>query len=204
MPTQKFMNLHTDKQRAILESMRDEFLHIPYADITVSKIIRGAGISRASFYTYFSGKDDLFICMLHQMKEDLKHKLLKIFKEEHGIYYNSMKRMFLMLEDDVGQDYCRIYQQLMNGEGCRQLAVRMEDEILDGNLWIDDGKPYYETIDSSLYPGLSAETLAYAVDMGLLVITKAVLLYLNGHSGIKDMEEAAMQQLFILDKGIRA
>ena len=54
MPTEKFMNLGDYKKQAILDAMRAEFMTTHYSEIRISSLIKRAGISRASFYLYFT------------------------------------------------------------------------------------------------------------------------------------------------------
>ena len=71
MPTQKFLNLCIYKKQLIVNAMKQEILRVPYSEITVSRVAKTAGISRASFYTYFDGKEDLFSYMLCQVMDHM-------------------------------------------------------------------------------------------------------------------------------------
>ena len=129
MPTQKFLNLSSCKQKMILEAMRDAFLSGPYIEITVSGLIRRAGISRASFYTYFDGKDDMFSCMLRTMEREVEEMLLDSFRSQKGIFNDSMKRLFrLLTENDVGRMYSQVGRHILEDEGCRPAFVQVEQE----------------------------------------------------------------------------
>lgn len=190
MPTQKFLNLNEYKRRVILDSMRDELLHSPYSEIAVSRIVKKANISRASFYLYFQGKEDLLYCMLYQEREDLQRKLMAAFKEEKGSFYNSMRRTFrTCLEDGVGKDYCRIFRRILDDEECKDIALKVESEF------------YNRLLKSG---GLVREQLIFAFDMGLWIIFRAVLMYYEGNSDMQELEEAACKQLIILERGIQA
>ena len=59
MPTQRFLKLKDEKKRVILEAAVHEFSRVPYSAASINQIIKEAGISRGSFYTYFADKDDL-------------------------------------------------------------------------------------------------------------------------------------------------
>lgn len=205
MPTQKFLNLSIRKQRMILESMRDQFLLRPYAEITVSGLIREAGISRASFYTYFDGKEDMFSCMLKTMAEDAQEILADSFRENNGIFCRSLERIFILLtENDVGRMYSQVCQHILEDEGCRPAFIQVEQEYYRAGRWKDRGKTCFEALDRALYPALDEEGLACAVDMGMSIIYKAVMLYFDRCSELRKLEEAVRMQLHILEQGIRA
>lgn len=67
MPTQRFLRLSEEKQQIICKAIRQEFIRTPYNLISINQIIKNAGISRGSFYTYFIDKED---AVAHVMQED--------------------------------------------------------------------------------------------------------------------------------------
>ena len=97
MPTEKFMNLGDYKKQAILDAMRAEFMTTPYSEIRISSLIKRAGISRASFYLYFQSKEDLFTCMMHQLRERLVQGLVEAFQEQKSSFDASMSRLGLWM-----------------------------------------------------------------------------------------------------------
>ena len=204
MPTEKFINLSTRKQRMILEAMRDEFLMRPYAQITVSRLIRRAGISRASFYTYFDGKDDMFSTMLKTLAGDMEGLLEEAFHRCGGLFCDSMEYVFyLLVENDVGRMYSRVYKHIADDEGCRSAFARVKQAYYREERWRDRGKACFKALDRPRYPGLDEDGLSCAVDMGMAIIDKAVLLWFDRCSEPEKLGEAVRAQLRILEQGIR-
>lgn len=64
MPKQTFHNLPVSKQKAIIDAAIVQFGRRPFEYANISEIIRAAGISRGSFYQYFTDKEDLFKTVL--------------------------------------------------------------------------------------------------------------------------------------------
>lgn len=60
MPTERFVKLRRDKKEMITEAVIQEFQRTSYGELHISNIARNACISRASIYTYFQGKEDIF------------------------------------------------------------------------------------------------------------------------------------------------
>lgn len=58
MPTERFLKLPEEKKEKILEALIREFCDEPLESVSINRIIRDAGISRGSFYTYFEDKQD--------------------------------------------------------------------------------------------------------------------------------------------------
>lgn len=60
MPTERFSSLSESKRKRISDAVVHEFRRTTYGELQISKIARDAKVSRASVYTYFSGREDLF------------------------------------------------------------------------------------------------------------------------------------------------
>lgn len=60
MPTQTFFNLPEEKRQRILDAGVEEFASYPFKNVSIARIIEGAGIPRGSFYQYFEDAKDLY------------------------------------------------------------------------------------------------------------------------------------------------
>ena len=69
MPTERFLKLGEEKRRRIMEAAVEEFANYSIADASINRVIRSAGISRGSFYTYFDDKEDLFRYVLRDFRD---------------------------------------------------------------------------------------------------------------------------------------
>ena len=204
MPTEKFMNLGDYKKQAILDAMRAEFMTTPYSEIRISSLIKRAGISRASFYLYFRGKEDLFTCMMHQLRERLVQGLIEAFQEQKSSFDMSMSRLVnRIMEDEIYRDCWEFCKRVMEDGTCREVAACAEREYDKENLREKTEKKCYEAMDHSGYPGLDTEKLRYAIGMGMLVILRISMLYLDHAADPKRLKEMAARQFAILDRGIR-
>lgn len=76
MPTSTFFNLPPPKREKLFQAAVAEFTRQPYGEVSLSRIIQGAGISRGSFYQYFADKTDLFRYVLSQFSQELEALLL--------------------------------------------------------------------------------------------------------------------------------
>ena len=204
MPTQKFTNLCEYKKRAILNAMREELLQTSYSNIKVSQIIKRARISRASFYIYFEGKEDILFSLLYQMMRDFAVKLEETFREQGGIFLNSMKKLLSwLLEDDSGMLYGRIYNYVMSEEECKRVFIQVEKQFYREGQQDKSCRSCYEVMDMSQYPKLTEEPLLHAIAMGSLALFKAAILQLEGSMELGLLKKMTEKQLQILDNGIR-
>lgn len=60
MPTNTFFNLPPPKREKLFRAAVAEFARQPYGEVSLSQVIKAAGIPRGSFYQYFADKTDLF------------------------------------------------------------------------------------------------------------------------------------------------
>lgn len=65
----------TDKRRALLDAAHRVFRRLGYHGATVNDIIQEAGVSRATFYGYFSDKDDIFVTLYMEVQADLRRRM---------------------------------------------------------------------------------------------------------------------------------
>lgn len=64
-----------DRQDAILATAESLLADRPLGDISIEDLARGAGISRPSFYSYFSSKDEVLIELLARVIEEVDRAL---------------------------------------------------------------------------------------------------------------------------------
>lgn len=76
-----------------------------YFSVTVKDICRSAGVSASSFYSVFSGKDDILLCILRGHKDDFEATMLDLLNAD-----TELKKLwvlyskFLKLVDDFGPE----------------------------------------------------------------------------------------------------
>lgn len=64
MPAGTFYRLPEEKRERILTAIRGELARVPFEQVSINRIAGAAGISRGSFYQYFSDKPDMLEAVL--------------------------------------------------------------------------------------------------------------------------------------------
>lgn len=80
MPTDTFFRLPEEKRTRILEGAWSEFTAVPYAEASINRIVQTSRIPRGSFYQYFEDKNDLFLTLIDEIRDqflDLFHDTLE-------------------------------------------------------------------------------------------------------------------------------
>lgn len=92
MPTERFYRLPKEKQTAIRDAARKEFISVSIDKVSINKIIQAVGISRGSFYTYFEDKWDILEYLYEDGRRKMKEFCIGALKRHDG-------DVWLMLED---------------------------------------------------------------------------------------------------------
>lgn len=95
MPTERFLNLPEEKRETIKHAIIQELLRVPYENVSINQIIRTAGISRGSFYTYFQDKRDSFAYILFGIRDEM-WKICRESLDRHGGDFWMMMRELLV------------------------------------------------------------------------------------------------------------
>lgn len=90
MASERFLKLDKEKRERILSAAREEFSSVPYEDASINKIIKNAGISRGSFYTYFDDKEDLLSYIYGEMNRDMERSLRDSLLREKGNIWSAV------------------------------------------------------------------------------------------------------------------
>jgi len=104
MPTERFEKLKEEKKRRILTAGYREFTRVPAAKVSINSIIREAGISRGSFYTYFRDKEDLLGCILEGAIGGFFEEYIRLLDQCGGDLFLTMEPLYLWLVERMRED----------------------------------------------------------------------------------------------------
>ncbi|MFM2308840.1 MAG: hypothetical protein RLY87_961 [Chloroflexota bacterium] len=65
MPKQTWTKLDEHKRDRIIQEALTEFAQYPYAQASITAMVRRLGIAKGSVYQYFEDKEDLYVAMVH-------------------------------------------------------------------------------------------------------------------------------------------
>ena len=140
MPYPTFFNLPNEKRQRVMDAVWKEFTNVSYMDASINRIIQDAGISRGSFYQYFSGKADLFSYVLNTIFETGR----KLFLAQLTAHNNDLFFAILGMYDEIlwknGRSHSMEQQRIQslihlnaNQDMC-QFAVRLNCEEIIQNM----------------------------------------------------------------------
>jgi len=145
MPTDTFFRLPEEKRERILTSAWEEFTAVPYAEASINRIVRSSRIPRGSFYQYFADKNDLFLCLIDEIRDeflDLFHDtlersggdlfamplaLLDAMVAPSGRITPAFSRAFALLSLNVNMDVQQLFFERAADELCPQKILEHID-----------------------------------------------------------------------------
>ena len=71
MPKDTFYRLPEEKRQRLKRAIIGELARVPFAEVSINRIIQTAEIPRGSFYQYFSGKEDALFYVLQEYKNSM-------------------------------------------------------------------------------------------------------------------------------------
>ncbi|MDO4439362.1 MAG: TetR/AcrR family transcriptional regulator [Eubacteriales bacterium] len=206
MPSERFYKLPEEKRNRIKDAAMHEFCEVAMENVSINKIVKEAGISRGSFYTYFEDKQDVLRYLLQDAKNKQDEFIKKCMIEQKGDY---IKSLYLLLDYSIEYfeennffDFSRNIA-IRNGfnpilgmeehKDCFKKNEKSEEELAD---WI------YEHIDKTKYNIASKEiirALMIQVHIAIMIAVSRILL-------TPQHKEAAMRQfdamLTVLKEGV--
>ncbi|MCI1987232.1 MAG: TetR family transcriptional regulator [Lactobacillus sp.] len=113
MPKPTFFRLPDEKRERLIKAAYAEFTRAPFAEASISNIIKDAGIPRGSFYQYFEDKSDVFFYLLDQMRESTQAWMKKTIDTHHGDLYAALADVFDHVIDElVDGPYAPFYRNV--------------------------------------------------------------------------------------------
>lgn len=174
MPRSTFFNLPEEKRQRIAELAIDEFARQPYAKVSISRLVAGAGIAKGSFYQYFDDKLDLYRWLLFDYVAAQKLAFLRAHPPPAGAdFFQQLEHIFLfamkfgLAHPRLSRVAAAIWHHDPTDPGLAALTAEL-DQLRGANLrailqqGIEGGQ-----VRSDIDLDLSADLLAVAAGPGL-------------------------------------
>ncbi len=107
------------KTKQILEGARQEFLSQGFAGATVDRIAANAGVSKATIYSHFQGKEGLFKAIVEQLAQQ-RFQVFEVPKEQSADPRKFLRNLSLHFLEEKSEDQeFRAFQRMLIGESER-------------------------------------------------------------------------------------
>ena len=197
MPTGTFYRLPEEKRDRLIRAAWDEFTRNPFFEVSINRIIHAAGISRGSFYQYFSGKDDLFSYLLEEMRGHFMAIFSWALDEVKGDLFKMPRRMLDGVEQ-LRRDCDPFLERCI---AIMEINSSMELPQLMSDKHCSMPRELYEKLDLSRLRRQDYAFVSEVFGMMLLIIGGAVLATLLRSESWQRELELLLLRLEILEKG---
>lgn len=166
MPTETFLRLPEEKRTRLVEAAWEEFLRVPFEEVSINKIILRARIPRGSFYQYFADKKDLFYHLLGDMLGYLLEQYAGVLRRHEGDMFRTQVQCFdLVLQEQV-QD-----PQFIRGmEILQRNPVFLVQQIVENQVAYCIWEAVKEQVDVSMFRNEDEELARQTLVMSLVIL----------------------------------
>lgn len=204
MPKQMFLNIKEDKRQRFLDAAMSEFTSKSFEQVSVNTIIKKAGISRGSFYTYFDDLESLFNYLFQSVKEERFKYAKTLLLEVNGDYFEFVRKLFMHDFDafnsehkySLFRNYIHYIQTVKKGSIKDYIILEVFKELEKNNVPVD------EFIYQNKY-GLDKQDILDLFEMIVLIMINTLIKAEN-----ESMSKEAVFQLFFkrldyIENGVR-
>jgi AcrR family transcriptional regulator len=201
MPTERFYNLPKEKKEIIIKAAKDEFIQVPFEKVSINRIIKHAGISRGSFYTYFEDKHDLLAYIFEDAGDNFQCAWESNARKNHGDLWKTIDSF---VEESVLYDDGSMLQLVKNIVDSVQMygvTNHLCQNITPGQLCML--KVMHESIDKSDFRDQSIETFGMLISTIFFEMAKGLEWYYAHPEDKEKIKEVFRKKLDLLQYGIR-
>lgn len=204
MPKQMFLNIKEDKRQRFLDAAMSEFTSKSFEQVSVNTIIKKAGITRGSFYTYFDDLESLFNYLFQSVKEERFKYAKTLLLEVNGDYFEFVRKLFMHDFDafnsehkySLFRNYIHYIQTVKKGSIKDYIILEVFKELEKNNVPVD------EFIYQNKY-GLDKQDILDLFEMIVLIMINTLIKAEN-----ESMSKEAVFQLFFkrldyIENGVR-
>ena len=111
MPSEIFFRLSAVKQQYIIDAIKAEVARVPYEEFSIYNVVHQCGISRGSFYQYFSNKEDIFLYLFSTYNKNIMNCVITSLKENDGDFFKAIEDGFRFAVRMLCYKDSKIYRQ---------------------------------------------------------------------------------------------
>ena len=198
MPTPTFLRLPEEKRETLLQAAWHEFVRVPYADASINRIIREAGIPRGSFYMYFRDKEELFRYLMELRLEGLIQLLTDLLDRLDGDLFAALPAILDVLTDGERRPQVRELSAVLRQNPGMHQAVLLQ--ALEPQRLLEQ---LAELVDRSRLDLREEGDLGEMLQM-LLGITLPALCAATGEGDVAAVRRRYRRWLELLQRGMAA
>ncbi|MBU0481118.1 MAG: TetR/AcrR family transcriptional regulator [Proteobacteria bacterium] len=115
MPKETYLNLSREKRERVLGAAVSEFARAGYAQASVNRIVKDAGIAKGSFYQYFEDKEALFLYVFSEFTRIVKESVKAGEKDDANDFSSQLRSVVRSGLEFIDRypEFFRFYQNIL-------------------------------------------------------------------------------------------
>ena len=201
MPKERFFYLPKEKRESILCSAKEEFTRFHFEEVSVSRIVKGAGISQGSFYTYFENKEDLRRYLFEGLWSEGKAWFYKVLEQCNGnICDAALYAVVKLLKIDKEQpEFCYYRNILMDIEGIGKMNLIQEESSANSEkVFQGFVNTCYEMADIGCIRAVDRDGFACLLEILVMIVLKSAIMFAAGDCNNVKILMTAERQIQLL------
>lgn len=204
MPKKMFFNINEDKRKMFLNVAMDEFTSKSFEQVSVNTIVKNAGISRGSFYSYFDDLESLFNYIFKTVKEERFKYAKNLLIESDGDYFEFIRNLFIYDFDkyqsekkySLFRNYIHYVQTVKKGSIKDYILNEVFKELESQNVNVD-----YYLVSNSF--GLSKEELLDLFEVIVLIMINTLIKAENEDLSKDEVIGLFIKRLSYIENGVK-
>ncbi|MEY8354773.1 TetR family transcriptional regulator [Lachnospiraceae bacterium 54-53] len=201
MPTERFYNLPAGKKKLIREAAIKEFTRVPFEKASINKIIKTAGISRGSFYTYFEDKNDVLGYLFEDAAEKFQNSWVICAGRHNGDLWKTAEAFLNYSMINTKENVLQLVKNIVDSEKMFGITHHLRQNK-DQNREILQ-EVMYQSIDTSDFKDQSIETFCKLLSMIFFELAHCMGWYYHHLEDAEKIKKLFREKLEILQYGIR-
>lgn len=200
MPTERFYNLPAEKKKLIFEAAMEEFIRVPFEKASINKIIKTAGISRGSFYTYFTDKRDVLGYIFENFSENMVQSWKDCAEKNSGDLWKTAKAFLDYSITNTKVDILQLMKNIVDSEkmfGVTHQLCQVKRPDLTALQEV-----MYQSVDKSDFKDSSMETFSKLLTMIFMAMGQCMEWYYHHPEDEEKIKKIFGEKLEILQYGI--
>ena len=165
MPSETFLRLPEEKRTRLVDAAWEEFLRVPFEEVSINQIIQRAKIPRGSFYQYFEDKKDLFFYLIGDMMRYLLGRYGQVLHEQEGDMFRAQLRCYdLVLQQERDAQFARSLELLQRN------PVFMVQQIVETRMAYGIWEAVKAHVDLTMFRNADEEVARQTLVMSLVIL----------------------------------
>ncbi|PNV62627.1 TetR/AcrR family transcriptional regulator [Clostridium sp. chh4-2] len=205
MPTQRFYNLSENKRAVIKMAAIHEFSRALYADASINKIIKEAGISRGSFYTYFEDKSDLLRYLMEDFQSECKGVIWKSLVLSKGDIFEAAEHLtWDLIENGKSRKNFQFYKNVLFDYhlATDTVTFRQKGFIHNSQEYMAFLTECFEKVDRQKYLITDIKKLGYLTELIIIIAIKTITSCYMQIAAPEDAKKVYREQMEIVKHGV--